>query len=121
MIVGLPLPNICDPYVVIKRELLLKKEPKWLDKVSMRAVNQAIGRVIRHSNDFGSIVLIEKRYSKYCYNSLLSKWVKDKLQHNLKPEEISVKIEKLCESNAELRPKASQSDEDSFSSCLGLS
>jgi len=39
LIVGIPLPNIYDPYVVIKRELLEAKEPKWLDKVSMRAVN----------------------------------------------------------------------------------
>ena len=117
MIVGVPLPNIFDPYVIIKRELLQKKEPKWLDKVSMRAVNQAIGRVIRHANDFGSIVLIDQRYSWNCYNSLLSKWLKDKLKHGLKPEEVASRIKQQTETNAELRPPASQSDEAGFSSC----
>ena len=62
IIVGIPLPNIMDPYIIIKRELMSLKncpDPEWLDKMAMRAVNQALGRVIRHRNDFGSIVLVE--------------------------------------------------------------
>ena len=80
IIVGVPLPNIFDPYVVIKRELLESKEPKWLDKVSMRAVNQAIGRVIRHANDFGAIVLLDQRYIWGCYSTLISKWLINRLK-----------------------------------------
>ena len=58
IIVGVPLPNMYDPYLIIKKEINSHDE-KWLNKQAMRAVNQAIGRVIRHRNDFGSIVLIE--------------------------------------------------------------
>lgn len=57
--VGVPLPNLFDPYVIIKRELVESKDNNWLDKVSIRAVNQSIGRCIRHAKDYGSIVLID--------------------------------------------------------------
>ena len=79
IIVGIPLPNIFDPYVIIKREILEKKEPKWLDKVSLRAVNQAVGRVIRHAKDYGAIILIERRYEWRSYNCLISKWLVNRL------------------------------------------
>ena len=42
IIVGVPLPNITDPYIIIKRELKSLKnspDPEWLDKMAMRAVN----------------------------------------------------------------------------------
>jgi Rad3-related DNA helicase len=42
----------------------------------MRVVNQAIGRVIRHINDFGSIFLVDQRYSKVEYKSKVSRWAR---------------------------------------------
>ena len=63
IVVGIPLANISDPMVELKRKSQeYKGNPNWLEKVALRAVNQAIGRVIRHKDDFGSIVLIDQRY-----------------------------------------------------------
>ena len=33
----------------------------WYSQTAMRAVNQALGRVIRHRNDHGAVVLLDER------------------------------------------------------------
>ena len=47
----------------------------------MRAVNQAAGRIIRHKEDFGTIVLIDERYKKEQIRSKLSKWMEDRIEY----------------------------------------
>lgn len=42
----------------------------------MRAVNQGIGRVIRHINDFGMIFLLDDRYEQIRMKNLLPYWSK---------------------------------------------
>ena len=42
---------------------------------TIRAVNQAIGRVIRHINDYGTIFLIDDRYKNPKLKNGLSPWV----------------------------------------------
>ena len=56
----------------------LKKEEWYLLK-AIRATNQAIGRVIRHSQDWGAIILFEQRFSRKNNRENISKWVNDYL------------------------------------------
>ena len=35
---------------------------EWYRQQATRAVNQAIGRVIRHTDDYGAIILCDKRF-----------------------------------------------------------
>ena len=64
-----------DPKVELKRQFLDEREKElakigvkglsgnnWYSQQAARAVNQAIGRVIRHRNDFGAIFLCDERY-----------------------------------------------------------
>ncbi len=71
LIVGLPYPDITDPELQEKMQLLDKnsRENKqfingqmYYQNLCMRAVNQSIGRAIRHINDYASIVLADVRY-----------------------------------------------------------
>jgi len=41
----------------------------------MRAVNQAIGRVIRHSKDYGMIFFLDSRYRDNKFRNALPKWI----------------------------------------------
>ena len=79
MIVGIPYPQMTDPKVILKKEYLdekvLEQRRKasagtravaqslggkdWYNQQATKAVNQAIGRVIRHVQDYGSILLFD--------------------------------------------------------------
>jgi regulator of telomere elongation helicase 1 len=45
----------------------------------MRAVNQALGRVIRHRNDYGAVLLCDERFGQEGTRQQLSKWLRDKV------------------------------------------
>ncbi|GAB1600967.1 regulator of telomere elongation helicase 1-like, partial [Argonauta hians] len=87
VITGLPFPPSRDPRVMLKMEFLKLKNSKqglkqvlsgreWYQQQAHRAVNQAIGRVIRHKDDYGAIILCDIRFtydSNICH---LPQWLR---------------------------------------------
>ncbi len=76
VIVGVPFLDMSEPSVVIKRHHLDSLHSKelspinggdWYTGDAMRAVNQAIGRTIRHKNDYGAAIIIDTRLSNEKY------------------------------------------------------
>jgi len=72
MVVGLPYPDITDPELKEKMSTMDAAAAKNKSSISgqayyqnlcMRAVNQSVGRAIRHANDYAAIVLADFRYS----------------------------------------------------------
>ncbi|CAM9303939.1 unnamed protein product [Lampetra planeri] len=73
IITGLPFPPKMDPRVILKMQFLdeMNRSRKsgekyltgqeWYREQAFRAVNQAIGRVIRHKDDYGAIFLCDQR------------------------------------------------------------
>ncbi|CAB9520949.1 Regulator of telomere elongation helicase 1 [Seminavis robusta] len=49
---------------------------EWYSQQAHRAVNQAIGRVIRNRTDYGSVLLLDSRYAQPGNQQGLSKWVR---------------------------------------------
>ncbi|XP_046666783.1 LOW QUALITY PROTEIN: regulator of telomere elongation helicase 1 homolog [Homalodisca vitripennis] len=85
IITGLPYPPFKDPRIILKREYvdnLRKTDPKalsgneWYQLEATRAVNQAVGRVIRHGSDFGAIMLCDCRFESSNITNSLSAWVR---------------------------------------------
>ncbi|KAJ3589022.1 hypothetical protein NHX12_009870, partial [Muraenolepis orangiensis] len=76
MITGLPFPPKMDPRVMLKMQFLDENSRKrlpgvkylsgseWYRQQASRAVNQAIGRVIRHKDDYGAIFLCDRRVAQ---------------------------------------------------------
>ena len=57
------------------------KKPKsagqlWYNQQTYRAINQAIGRVIRHKNDYGAILLCDERFTQPSTITQLPAWLK---------------------------------------------
>ncbi|XP_072224081.1 regulator of telomere elongation helicase 1 [Leuresthes tenuis] len=88
IITGLPFPPRMDPRVILKMQFLdemsRKKAPgmrylsgqEWYKQQAFRAVNQAIGRVIRHKEDYGAIFLCDQRFKSSDARAHLPSWVK---------------------------------------------
>lgn len=105
IITGLPYPSAFDPRVVLKREIAdeqkrLRQAPshlrpkgvgdkkklsgsEWYSGQAMRAVNQAVGRAIRHRFDYGAIILCEERFQAKALQDQISKWIRPNITlHN---------------------------------------
>ncbi|XP_042324008.1 ATP-dependent DNA helicase DDX11 isoform X2 [Sceloporus undulatus] len=89
IMVGMPYPNIKSPELQEKIAYLDKTMPKTagqapgrtlIDNLCMKAVNQSIGRAIRHQNDFASIVLLDHRYTRPAIFNKLPQWIKSRTQ-----------------------------------------
>ena len=110
VITGLPFPPSHDPKVKMKREYLdgarAQKIAKasadggfgekalkngisdklsgheWYQQQAHRAVNQAIGRVIRNQADYGAVLLLDSRFGQPQNQIGLSKWLRPHIQND---------------------------------------
>ncbi|NXY47279.1 RTEL1 helicase, partial [Ceuthmochares aereus] len=87
IITGLPFPPRMEPRVVLKMQFLdeMRKSAagaqylsgrEWYSQQASRAVNQAIGRVIRHRQDYGAIFLCDHRFTTGDVRGKLPSWVR---------------------------------------------
>ena len=110
IITGLPFAPYMDPKVKLKREYLdgiraglsIKASSdggfggetkdsitaislsgaEWYSQQAHRAVNQAIGRVIRNKLDYGAVILLDSRFGDARNTNGLSLWVRSRVQHD---------------------------------------
>mmetsp|Transcript_42978 Transcript_42978/g.69017 ORF Transcript_42978/g.69017 Transcript_42978/m.69017 type:complete len:799 (+) Transcript_42978:75-2471(+) len=85
VMVGLPYPNPNEPEMKAKMGFLDSApggltSKQYYENQCMKAVNQSIGRAIRHCNDYAAIVLLDSRYSKPAVTSKLPKWITSDIQ-----------------------------------------
>jgi regulator of telomere elongation helicase 1 len=83
LICGIPFPFAKDPKVLLKKKILDETRGRgltgndWYNQQAARAVNQAIGRVIRHFKDYGAIILCDERFGRPHMIKQLPLWVRD--------------------------------------------
>ncbi|KGL91372.1 Fanconi anemia group J protein [Charadrius vociferus] len=90
--IGIPFPNVKDLQVELKRKYNdqhkntrgLLPGSHWYEIQAYRALNQALGRCIRHRNDWGALILVDDRFrnNPNKYITGLSKWVRQQIKHH---------------------------------------
>ncbi|XP_047721012.1 ATP-dependent DNA helicase DDX11 isoform X4 [Prionailurus viverrinus] len=90
VMVGMPYPNIKSPELQEKMAYLDQTLPRipgqpppgkaLVENLCMKAVNQSIGRAIRHQKDFASIVLLDHRYARPPILGKLPAWIRDRVE-----------------------------------------
>lgn len=88
IVTGIPYPPFKDPKIILKKQYLQDQSSKnsnflsgteWYNQQASRAVNQALGRVIRHRKDFGAILLCDERFGNAGTIGQLSKWLRGRV------------------------------------------
>ncbi|CAM9502241.1 unnamed protein product, partial [Discosporangium mesarthrocarpum] len=87
VMVGLPYPDKRDPELKQKMLYLDATNPQsggragreYFQNICMRAVNQSIGRSIRHASDYSSILLVDQRYCDNQVLGLLPGWISERV------------------------------------------
>lgn len=51
----------------------------YYESVCMKAVNQCIGRAVRHQNDYACILLLDRRFTRPKTQQALPKWIQRSL------------------------------------------
>ena len=96
IVVGIPFAYLGDPRTQLRKEyqddfnrlyfaFIKEKNIKklsgseWYSLNAIKCVNQALGRVIRHSNDYGCMLLVDSRYQYNSNKCLISKWISEQV------------------------------------------
>lgn len=85
IVIGMPYPNMKSPELQEKMKYLEDHCGSNAGKIHyenlcMKAVNQSVGRSIRHRNDYSSVLLVDQRYSRPNIHKLLPKWMQESLK-----------------------------------------
>lgn len=85
IVIGIPFAHVKSKSVQLKKEFNDFKSrnddaflsgSEWYALQAFRALNQSIGRVVRHRFDYGAVVLIDERFSAPQNELKLSSWVR---------------------------------------------
>lgn len=87
--IGIPYPNFKEITVDLKKgynDEIRRKKPQlmsggdWYAAQGFRALNQALGRCIRHQRDWGAIIMIDSRLRQNSSLNNISKWLRQVLR-----------------------------------------
>ncbi|KZM25286.1 RNA helicase [Ascochyta rabiei] len=106
IVVGLPFPNPHSAEWKAKLQYISSKETarggdgkaaarEFFENACMRAVNQCVGRAIRHKGDYAAIMMLDKRYGGERIQSKLPKWIRGSLMAATSVKEVERRLDQF--------------------------
>ncbi len=90
-ITGLPFPNVKDERVKLKMQHEDRtgggSGNQWYKMQAYRAVNQAVGRVIRGKHDYGAVYFLDTRFADESVLNSLSEWMRGQAKKSMELDE----------------------------------
>ncbi|CAL8098354.1 unnamed protein product [Calicophoron daubneyi] len=73
---------------------------EWYEAQAYRALNQALGRCIRHLNDWGAIIMVDARFAEQParYMSGISRWIRSRAQHHTQWRTLAPQLQEFIKS-----------------------
>lgn len=116
IVVGLPFPNPHSAEWKSKMAYISSKASasgqdgkaaarEFYENVCMRAVNQCIGRAIRHQNDYAAILMMDRRYGTKRIQDKLPGWIRGSLKEARRIEDGLENLRSFFESKAQKADK----------------
>lgn len=112
VVVGMPYPNANDVELAEKMKFCERLMPNggrmYYESLCMRAVNQSIGRSIRHGGDYSAMLLLDTRYARPTVVQGVSTWIRNSLSHHPTFPPAFVRLRQFFaskKSNVESQPK----------------
>jgi chromosome transmission fidelity protein 1 len=104
VVVGLPFPNPHSAEWKAKMQYISAKDTKrggdgkaaardFFENACMRAVNQCVGRAIRHKGDYAAIMMLDRRYGTKRIQDKLPKWIRGSLTTGLGVRDVEEKLD----------------------------
>ncbi|EAY16704.1 helicase, putative [Trichomonas vaginalis G3] len=106
IVFGIPFPSYYDIDVKLKKEYNDYKNQTgnvWYDTQAYRSLFQALGRCIRHKNDFGSVILIDQRYPNELHR--FPKWLKTQIRNDVGLNQIVTELSRFYQRMKEKFPR----------------
>ena len=106
LVVGLPFPNKIGNTALAERMKLLDRENKgvggnkYFTNLCVRALNQTLGRIIRHRDDYGAIILADSRAETL--TQALPSWVSRQMMKTNSTQEVGDLIGNFLEEKRRL-------------------
>lgn len=100
VIVGMPYLNLHDPEVIVKKMYYDRTKwysgQKYYENSCDVAINQSIGRAIRHAKDFAAVILIDSRHAAKVANR--PEWMKRSYRHGRNTDDVVLMVKQFFRS-----------------------
>lgn len=104
VVVGLPFPNPHSAEWKAKLQYISTKAASrgrdgkavardFYENACMRAVNQSVGRAIRHRSDYAAILMVDRRYAAPHIQAKLPGWIRDSLTSGTSVREVETRLD----------------------------
>lgn len=106
VVVGLPFPNPHSAEWKARTQYISAKATNsghdgkaaardFYENACMRAVNQCIGRAIRHRGDYAAILMLDRRYSGQRIQAKLPRWIRGSLANGAGMREVGKRLDEF--------------------------
>lgn len=98
VVVGMPYPNrtsaeLCQKMKYLDEHLKRGSGGEYYENLCIKAVNQCIGRAVRHIGDYAAILLLDERYGQDRIKQKLPEWIRTSLQLDVPYASVAEELE----------------------------